>query len=193
MLKLDSCTVWKLCLAHLSGEAAQLCLFFLAIPLFAPQKLPAVKGCYKVLKWDYGFMILGTSSAFILRFFLSPVTLTGSILAHIQKRKHFNEREASKVVRDIASALDFLHTKGETRLSPSLLVNTVHSGYKAHLSLSSQLLLVFTFTAMPDDLSCFPLWSYFHTVILSVIGSVKMLQTYKEENLNQHPESYHDG
>ncbi|XP_064372243.1 MAP kinase-interacting serine/threonine-protein kinase 1 isoform X4 [Dromaius novaehollandiae] len=36
----------------------------------------------------------------------------GSILAHIQKRKQFNEREASKVVRDIASALDFLHTKG---------------------------------------------------------------------------------
>ncbi|POI27704.1 hypothetical protein CIB84_008546 [Bambusicola thoracicus] len=36
----------------------------------------------------------------------------GSILAHIQKRKHFNEREASKVVRDIASALNFLHTKG---------------------------------------------------------------------------------
>ncbi|XP_015492261.1 MAP kinase-interacting serine/threonine-protein kinase 1 isoform X4 [Parus major] len=36
----------------------------------------------------------------------------GSILDHIQKRKHFNEREASKVVRDIASALDFLHTKG---------------------------------------------------------------------------------
>lgn len=34
------------------------------------------------------------------------------ILAHIQKRKHFNEREASKVVRDIASALNFLHTKG---------------------------------------------------------------------------------
>uniref|UniRef100_A0A8C3SD05 non-specific serine/threonine protein kinase n=1 Tax=Chelydra serpentina TaxID=8475 RepID=A0A8C3SD05_CHESE len=37
----------------------------------------------------------------------------GSILAHIQKRKHFNEREASRVVRDIASALDFLHTKGK--------------------------------------------------------------------------------
>uniref|UniRef100_A0A8C7A4P1 Protein kinase domain-containing protein n=1 Tax=Nothoprocta perdicaria TaxID=30464 RepID=A0A8C7A4P1_NOTPE len=35
-----------------------------------------------------------------------------SILAQIQKRKQFNEREASKVVRDIASALDFLHTKG---------------------------------------------------------------------------------
>ncbi|XP_030062887.1 MAP kinase-interacting serine/threonine-protein kinase 1 isoform X1 [Microcaecilia unicolor] len=36
----------------------------------------------------------------------------GSILAHIQRRKHFNEKEASKVVKDIASALDFLHTKG---------------------------------------------------------------------------------
>ncbi|KAM4721355.1 MAP kinase-interacting serine/threonine-protein kinase 1 [Rhinophrynus dorsalis] len=36
----------------------------------------------------------------------------GSILSHIQRRKHFNEREASKVVKDIASALDFLHTKG---------------------------------------------------------------------------------
>lgn len=100
-------------------------------------------------------MMLGISSAFRLRFSLSPVTLTGSILAHIQKRKHFNEREASKVVRDIASALDFLHTKGERRLPPSLLVNAVHSGYKAHLSLSSQVLLVFPFTAMPDDLSVF--------------------------------------
>ncbi|XP_029332192.1 MAP kinase-interacting serine/threonine-protein kinase 1 isoform X3 [Mus caroli] len=36
----------------------------------------------------------------------------GSILAHIQKRKHFNELEASRVVRDVATALDFLHTKG---------------------------------------------------------------------------------
>ncbi|KAM3914782.1 MAP kinase-interacting serine/threonine-protein kinase 1 isoform 1-T1 [Leptodactylus fuscus] len=36
----------------------------------------------------------------------------GSILSHIQRRKHFDEREASMVVRDIASALDFLHTKG---------------------------------------------------------------------------------
>uniref|UniRef100_A0ACB8F4C4 MAP kinase-interacting serine/threonine-protein kinase 1 n=1 Tax=Sphaerodactylus townsendi TaxID=933632 RepID=A0ACB8F4C4_9SAUR len=38
--------------------------------------------------------------------------LGGSILAHIQKQKHFNEREASRVVKDIAYALDFLHTKG---------------------------------------------------------------------------------
>ncbi|KAL2089945.1 hypothetical protein ACEWY4_014633 [Coilia grayii] len=36
----------------------------------------------------------------------------GSILTHIQNRKHFDEREASRVVRDIAQALDFLHTKG---------------------------------------------------------------------------------
>ncbi|XP_016886847.1 MAP kinase-interacting serine/threonine-protein kinase 1 [Cynoglossus semilaevis] len=36
----------------------------------------------------------------------------GSILTHIQNRKHFDELEASKVVRDIALALDFLHTKG---------------------------------------------------------------------------------
>ncbi|KAM8930862.1 MAP kinase-interacting serine/threonine-protein kinase 1 [Pelodytes ibericus] len=36
----------------------------------------------------------------------------GSVLSHIQRRKHFNEREASRVVKDIASALNFLHTKG---------------------------------------------------------------------------------
>lgn len=39
--------------------------------------------------------------------------LLGSILTHIQNRKHFDELEASKVVRDIAQALDFLHTKGK--------------------------------------------------------------------------------
>uniref|UniRef100_A0A452G173 non-specific serine/threonine protein kinase n=1 Tax=Capra hircus TaxID=9925 RepID=A0A452G173_CAPHI len=39
----------------------------------------------------------------------------GSILAHIQKQKHFNEREASRVVRDVAAALDFLHTKGDAK------------------------------------------------------------------------------
>ncbi|XP_053093892.1 MAP kinase-interacting serine/threonine-protein kinase 1 isoform X4 [Pangasianodon hypophthalmus] len=39
-------------------------------------------------------------------------TFRGSILTHIQRRKHFDEREASRVVRDIAQALHFLHTKG---------------------------------------------------------------------------------
>ncbi|XP_005156012.2 MAP kinase-interacting serine/threonine-protein kinase 1 isoform X1 [Danio rerio] len=37
----------------------------------------------------------------------------GSILTHIQSRKYFDEREASRVVRDIANALDFLHNKGK--------------------------------------------------------------------------------
>ncbi|KAJ3598990.1 hypothetical protein NHX12_032953 [Muraenolepis orangiensis] len=36
----------------------------------------------------------------------------GSILTHIQHRRHFDELEASRVVRDIAQALDFLHAKG---------------------------------------------------------------------------------
>ncbi|XP_068929361.1 MAP kinase-interacting serine/threonine-protein kinase 2 isoform X3 [Petaurus breviceps papuanus] len=36
----------------------------------------------------------------------------GSILSHIHQRRHFNELEASMVVQDIASALDFLHNKG---------------------------------------------------------------------------------
>ncbi|XP_040273723.1 MAP kinase-interacting serine/threonine-protein kinase 2 isoform X2 [Bufo bufo] len=36
----------------------------------------------------------------------------GSILNHIHRRKHFNEREASFVVRDIAGALNYLHNKG---------------------------------------------------------------------------------
>ncbi|XP_030639765.1 MAP kinase-interacting serine/threonine-protein kinase 2b [Chanos chanos] len=36
----------------------------------------------------------------------------GSILTHIHKRRHFSEQEASIVVQDIASALDFLHNKG---------------------------------------------------------------------------------
>lgn len=39
----------------------------------------------------------------------------GSILTHIQNRKHFDELEASKVVKDIAQALDFLHTKGRSK------------------------------------------------------------------------------
>ncbi|NXA55869.1 MKNK2 kinase, partial [Nothocercus julius] len=37
----------------------------------------------------------------------------GSILTHIHRRRHFNELEASVVVQDIASALNFLHNKGD--------------------------------------------------------------------------------
>ncbi|UYV62205.1 MKNK1 [Cordylochernes scorpioides] len=36
----------------------------------------------------------------------------GPLLAHIQKRIHFTEREASSIVRDVASALQFIHAKG---------------------------------------------------------------------------------
>lgn len=48
--------------------------------------------------------------------FLSLVT-SGSILAQIHKRRHFSEQEASVVVQDIASALDFLHNKGKSFFS----------------------------------------------------------------------------
>ncbi|XP_078479524.1 MAP kinase-interacting serine/threonine-protein kinase 2-like [Lampetra planeri] len=36
----------------------------------------------------------------------------GTVLAQIQRRGHFSEQEASEVVRDIATALHFLHQKG---------------------------------------------------------------------------------
>lgn len=36
----------------------------------------------------------------------------GPLLAHIERRGHLTEREASLIVRDIASALNFLHSKG---------------------------------------------------------------------------------
>lgn len=37
---------------------------------------------------------------------------SGSVLTHIHKRRHISEQEASVVVQDIASALNFLHNKG---------------------------------------------------------------------------------
>jgi len=36
----------------------------------------------------------------------------GQLLDHIQRRKFFTEREAAMIVRDVASALEFLHAKG---------------------------------------------------------------------------------
>jgi len=36
----------------------------------------------------------------------------GQLLDHIQKRKYFTEQEAASVVSDVASALQFLHSKG---------------------------------------------------------------------------------
>lgn len=48
---------------------------------------------------------------------MSPHPHLGSILAHIHKRRHFSEQEASVVVQEIASALDFLHNKGENKVA----------------------------------------------------------------------------
>lgn len=42
-----------------------------------------------------------------------PPPPPGSVLNHIHRRRHFSEQEASIVVQDIASALDFLHNKGQ--------------------------------------------------------------------------------
>jgi len=36
----------------------------------------------------------------------------GQLLAHIQQRIHFTEKEASQIIRELASALNFLHKKG---------------------------------------------------------------------------------
>ena len=46
---------------------------------------------------------------------LKPVFIyfSGPLLKYIEKKKVFTENEASQVVRDIASALDFLHKKGK--------------------------------------------------------------------------------
>ena len=40
--------------------------------------------------------------------------LGGTLLANIERRGHLCEREASLVVRDIAKALDYLHSKGRS-------------------------------------------------------------------------------
>ena len=39
-------------------------------------------------------------------------SFVGPLLKHIEKKKVFTEKEASLVVKDIVSALDFLHKKG---------------------------------------------------------------------------------
>lgn len=36
----------------------------------------------------------------------------GQLLSRIQERIHFSEREASQIIQEIASALNFLHKKG---------------------------------------------------------------------------------
>lgn len=36
----------------------------------------------------------------------------GQLLSRIQERVHFSEREASFIIKDLASALNYLHSKG---------------------------------------------------------------------------------
>ena len=36
----------------------------------------------------------------------------GQLLDRIQEKNHFSEREACQIIRDLASALQFLHKKG---------------------------------------------------------------------------------
>lgn len=67
--------------------------------------LPGGNGyCYWAMAWGHR----SDPYIFSLHCGLAP----GSILSHIHKRRHFNELEASVVVQDVASALDFLHNKG---------------------------------------------------------------------------------
>lgn len=40
------------------------------------------------------------------------MSIAGPLLKYIEKKKAFTEKEASLVVKDIVSALDFLHKKG---------------------------------------------------------------------------------
>jgi serine/threonine protein kinase len=37
----------------------------------------------------------------------------GPLLTRLQEQIHFTEREASQIIRDLASALQFLHVKGK--------------------------------------------------------------------------------
>jgi len=47
------------------------------------------------------------------RFYLIFEKITGGqLLDHIEKRKYFTEQEAACVIKDVASALEFLHSKG---------------------------------------------------------------------------------
>ena len=55
----------------------------------------------------------GTNFCNFLRFHdLKSIFFLGQLLDHIQNRVRFTEKEASYVIRDLASALQFLHKKG---------------------------------------------------------------------------------
>ena len=58
----------------------------------------------------------------------------GTLFETIERRRHLTEQEASLVIRDIATALHFLHQKGE----PPLLSHTagILSSFPKYFTLS---------------------------------------------------------
>lgn len=64
------------------------------------------------MEWVLGSGLGTQDYSYNMFFFFHYDLAPGSILSHIHKRRHFNELEASVVVQDVASALDFLHNKG---------------------------------------------------------------------------------
>ena len=49
----------------------------------------------------------------------------GTLFETIERRRHLTEQEASLVIRDIATALHFLHQKGEHHLLTSQTAESV--------------------------------------------------------------------
>lgn len=56
------------------------------------------------------FELFGSEKFVVIIFVL--MSILGPLLKYIEKKKAFTEKEASLVVKDIVSALDFLHKKG---------------------------------------------------------------------------------
>jgi serine/threonine protein kinase len=57
----------------------------------------------------------------------------GPLLTRLQEQIHFTEREASQIIRDLASALQFLHVKGEF-IRLRLYFTASHSGIEDPLA-----------------------------------------------------------
>ena len=58
----------------------------------------------------------------------------GTLFETIERRRHLTEQEASLVIRDIATALQFLHQKGEHSIiiiiiliTPEIQINALYS------------------------------------------------------------------
>lgn len=68
----------------------------------------------EILLEDQEQYITFWESDFHCRFYLVFEKVNGGpLLTRLQEQIHFTEREASQIIRDLASALQFLHVKGE--------------------------------------------------------------------------------